>query len=252
MDLLLQDKRFLVMGGSRGLGHSVVQALSAEGAQVVFTGRNRDHGVSLEKPPGIIGTVLDTADGAQVDAFLEQWGSTSFDGIFVNTGGPKPGRFLDLEPDDWSRAFEQLILGPERIVRGLFPKMADGGSILFNTSSSIRIPIANLLLSNVFRPAVEALAKSLSAELSFKGIRVNVMAPGRIETDRVRQLDQTEAARQGVSVEQIAQRSKLAIPLGRYGQPEEFGRVAAFLLSPAASFVSGVSVFVDGGQTIAL
>ncbi|MCY0899444.1 MAG: SDR family oxidoreductase [Firmicutes bacterium] len=241
MDLGLQGKTIVVMGASRGLGKAVKAALVAEGATVIGTSRRAGQEA-----------VLDTADPASRAAFLAQLADTALDGVFVNTGGPKPGDFGELSEADWIDAFQQVLLGPAMLVRQLLPQVREGGALLFNTSSSIKVPIAHLLLSNVFRAGVWALVKSLVDELSPRRIRVNVIVPGRIQTERLDALDRDHAERAGVSVEAVRGRAIAAIPLGRYGQPEEFGRLAAFLLSPQASFLNGASFWVDGGQTRSL
>lgn len=253
VDLSVSGKRFLITGGSRGLGRAVAEELAREGGSVVITSRRLEVARAVaDQIPGASGMALDTGDGESLARFVQQWGNTPVDGLFVNTGGPRPGEFFDLSPDDWIKAFSQLVYGPVLLVRGLSSALVSGGALLFNTSSSIRVPIPNLFLSNVLRPAVEALAKGLSLELAARQIRVNVIAPGRIATERVDELDRSAATRTGMPVEHVRAVSEGAIPLGRYGLPAEFGRAGAFLLSPAASYISGVTLFVDGGQTKAL
>lgn len=253
MNLEVEGRRFLIVGGSRGLGRAVAETLAHEGALTVVTSRGFKEAQDAARClPKCQGMALDTGDQESIGNFIKAWGHAPLDGIFVNTGGPRPGEFFDLTPEDWMRAFSQLVYGPAQLVKDLAPNLVDGGSLLFNTSSSIRVPIAHLFLSNVLRPAVEALAKGLSFELAARRIRTNVIAPGRIATDRVEELDQAAASRNRQSIEFIRQQAQAAIPLGRYGLPEEFGRTAAFLLSPAASYISGISLFVDGGQTKAL
>jgi 3-oxoacyl-[acyl-carrier protein] reductase len=169
--------------------------------------------------------------------------------LFANTGGPPPGAALTFDDDAWRSAFELLVLSAIRTIRLVVPSMTarGGGAILVGTSSSVKEPIANLALSNVLRASVAALAKTLALELAPSGIRVNNLIPGRIDTDRVRQLDAINAKRAGITVDEQHQRMAATIPLGRYGQPDEFGRMAAFLLSDAAAYITGASVQVDGG-----
>ncbi len=183
------------------------------------------------------------------DAVEERLGR--LDGVVVNSGGPPPGHALSLSDDDWTGAFELLIGGPIRLLRALVPLMGEGGAVLFVTSSSVRQPIAGLDSSNVLRPGVAALAKALARELG-PAIRVNSIAPGRIDTDRVAELDSSRAERTGKSIEEVRRESEATIPLGRYGEPEELARVAAFLLSGAASYVSGAAIQVDGGAVTAV
>ena len=173
------------------------------------------------------------------------------DGVVVNSGGPTPGQALTLSDDDWRGAFELLIGGPLRLLRELVPLMGEGGAVLFVTSSSVRQPIDGLDTSNVLRPGVAALAKVLAREHG-PAIRVNSLAPGRIDTDRVRELDESRSERTGDSVEEVRRAAEASIPLRRYGEPEELARVAAFLLSGAASYVSGAAIQVDGGAITAV
>lgn len=241
MDLQCRGKTFLVMACSQGLGKAVAQALSDDGGRVLGTSRK----------PGQ-DFVLDTQSQASRSDFLGRIQGETLSGIFVNTGGPKPGDVLALSNQDWRDAFEQLLLGPIHLVRDLVPQVERGGSIVFNASSSVRDPIAHLALSNVLRAGVYALAKTLADELSPDRIRVNVIVPGRIATDRVQQLDEKLAASLGVRAEEVRRQSEEKIPMGRYGQPEEFGRLAAFLLSPQASYLNGQAYWVDGGQSRSL
>ncbi len=241
MDLGLERRTVLVMGGSRGLGKAVADVLRGEGAEVIATSRN----------PGE-DAVLDTAVESSRRAFLESMQGRRLDGMFVNTGGPRTGDFGELSLDDWRQAFEQLLLGPIHIVRELLPSVQDGGSLLFNASSSVKVPIPHLTLSNVYRAAIYALVKSLVDELAPRQIRVNLIVPGRIATERVAHLDQSNAERLRVSEADVRARAAANIPLGRYGDPAEFGRMAAFLLSPQASYLNGASFWVDGGQNRSL
>ena len=169
--------------------------------------------------------------------------------LFANGGGPPAGAALSFDDAAWQGAVELLLFSALRMVRAAVPSMAarGGGAILMSTSSSVKEPIQNLGLSTVLRASVSALAKTLALELASSGIRVNQIVPGRIDTDRVRQLDEINGKKQGLTAEQAKAKSMTTIPMGRYGQPEEFGRVAAFLLSGAASYMTGATVQVDGG-----
>lgn len=229
------------MGASQGLGRAVADQLRAEGARVIGTSRR----AGLE-------AVLDTGDLESCRALVSSLQEKRFDGLFINTGGPRPGDFTDLSDADWQAAFVQLLQGPLHVVRGLLPHVNDGGALLFNTSSSIRTPIPHLMLSNVFRAGIHAVVKTLVDELSPRAIRVNAIVPGRIDTERVRQLDQATATREATPLDQIQTAMRGRIPMGRYGRDEEFSRVAAFLLSPAASYVNGTASWVDGGQNRSL
>jgi 3-oxoacyl-[acyl-carrier protein] reductase len=255
MDLGLTGKRFLIGGGSRGLGNAIAQVLSDEGAKVLLMSRDE---ASLQQAATRIGenasfVAVDIASPGAVEtlskAVDEKLGG--LDGILINAGGPPPGEVLGVTDEQWAQSFELLIGGPIRILRALTPKIEGDGAVLFITSSSVRQPIPNLDTSNVLRPGVAAMAKVLARELGPK-IRVNSLAPGRFDTDRVRSLDKGRAEAQGISIEeQVAQMNK-TIPLGRYGEPEEMGRVGAFLLSPAASYLSGISVQADGAMVTAI
>lgn len=255
MDLGLAGKKFLVGGGSRGLGRAVAETLAAEGAHVLLMSRTAE---SLQTVAGRIGpnaytVAVDIADPGAVDTIVsavdEKLGG--LDGILINAGGPPPGEVLGLTDEEWLGAFEMLMGGPIRLLRALTPKMVNGGAVLFITSSSVRQPIPNLDTSNVLRPGVAAMAKVLARELG-PSIRVNSIAPGRFDTDRVRSLDEGRAKARGVSVEVQKEEMSKAIPLGRYGEPEELGRVGAFLLSPAASYISGVSLQADGAMVTSI
>lgn len=252
MNLELEGKRFVVGGGSSGLGRAIAEALVAEGARVVLLSRNPDEAAAAlgERASGFPG---DMADPAMPEALAEHVRTTlgGLDGLLVNHGGPPPGDALELTDDQWLAAFGLVLGGPIRLLRALVPLIGDGGAILWVTSSSVRQPIPKLDSSNVLRPGVAALIKCLSRELA-PGIRVNGIMPGRLDTGRVRTLDEAAAGRAGRSPEEQRAAQEAAIPLGRYGDPAEFGRVGAFLLSPAASYVSGSSVQVDGALVSAL
>jgi 3-oxoacyl-[acyl-carrier protein] reductase len=255
MDLGLKDKRFLIGGGSRGLGKAIGQTLAGEGAKVLLMSRDE---AALKKAAADIGpnasyVAVDIASPGAVETLSKAVDDKlgGLDGILINAGGPPPGEVLGVTDEQWAQSFELLIGGPIRVLRALTPKIEGEGAVLFITSSSVRQPIPNLDTSNVLRPGVAAMAKVLARELGPK-IRVNSLAPGRFDTDRVRGLDKGRAEAQGITVEQqVAQMSK-TIPLGRYGEPEEMGRIGAFLLSPAASYLSGISVQADGGMVTAI
>ncbi|POB10800.1 SDR family oxidoreductase [Sulfobacillus sp. hq2] len=249
MDLQLTNKNIVVVGGSRGLGRAVAEVLATEGANVIIASRHQSENIGN---PAVEWRFLDMQDMTSLEEFAEHlpWGTV--DGIFLNTGGPKPGQFFDVSDEDWQAAFLSLVRSPVFLIRVLSQKFTPGSSILFNTSSSLKVPIDGLILSNVLRPAVAALAKSLSLEMAERQIRVNVIAPGRIDTERVRELDAYRASMTGMDIGAIYQNAASRIPLGRYGQPREFAQAAAFLLSPASQYITGSTLFVDGGQTRAL
>lgn len=256
MDLGLNDKVFVVGGGSKGLGRGIAQALVAEGARVLLLSRDE---ASLDKAVAELGPAASAvaADmgypgtGEQVANEIDARFGGRLDGLVVNAGGPPAGKALDLRDEQWLAAYQLLIGGPLRLLRAVVPKMNPGGAVLFVTSTSVRQPIPNLDTSNVLRPGVAALAKTLARELA-PDIRVNSLAPGRFDTDRIRTLDAGRAEALGISHEQVTAESTKEIPIGRYGEPIEFGRFAAFLLSPAASYVSGLAAHIDGAMVTAL
>jgi 3-oxoacyl-[acyl-carrier protein] reductase len=255
VELHLEDKAFVVGGASSGLGKAVAEQLVAEGARVLLVARNED---TLEEVVNELGeqaypcpaNVSETSGVDKVAAIaVDRFGT--LDGVLVNAGGPPFGPALELDDEQWLDAFRLLIGGPVRLLRTLVPQMNEGASVLFITSSSVREPIENLDSSNVLRPGVAALVKCLSRELGPR-IRVNSMAPGRIDTARSRSLDEARAADAGISPEEQRRNASEGIPLGRYGESEELGRAAVFLLSPAASYITGVSLQVDGGLVSAV
>ena len=251
MDLGLQDKVYVVTGGGRGLGRATAELLVAEGARVLVSGRHR---AALEEAATSLGdaclpVVADNADPTSADRLvgmaLDTWGR--LDGALVSVGGPPPGSVMTTSDEDWTRSFDSVFLGAVRIARSVASAIDGPGSIAFVLSTSVRAPLADLAISNGLRPGLGMVAKTLADELGTRGIRVNGLMPGRVETERVRELD--DATGDG---DTARARSIQRIPLRRYGEPEEFGRVAAFLLSPASSFVSGAMVPVDGGMLRAL
>ena len=247
MDLELKDKVFIVTGGSGGLGRATAQVLIDEGARVVVSGRNRE---TLDEAVAqwgdrSVGVEADNADPTTPDV-LTAVARDSFgrlDGALISVGGPPAGPIMDATDEQWLAAFDSVFLGAMRIARKVAGEVGAGGSIAFVLSTSVRSPIAGLGISNGLRPGLAMAAKNLADELGPRGIRVNGLLPGRLGTDRVAWLDE-----QTGDAEAAKARSIEAIPLGRYGEPEEFGRAAAFLLSPAASFVSGTMLPVDGGM----
>ena len=256
MDLGLKDKVYVVGGGSKGLGRGIAEALVAEGARVLLLSRSEEslNQAIADLGPAARAVAADMAypgTAEQVASEVDAAFGGRLDGVVINAGGPPAGKALELSEEQWLASYQLLIGGPLRLLRALVPKINRGGAILFVTSTSVRQPIPNLDTSNVLRPGVAALAKTLARELA-PDIRVNSLAPGRFDTDRIRTLDASRAEALGVSQEQIARESSKEIPLGRYGEPIEFGRFAAFLLSPAASYVSGLAAHIDGAMVTAL
>jgi 3-oxoacyl-[acyl-carrier protein] reductase len=255
LELGLDNKSFVVGGASSGIGRAVAGQLVAEGARVLLVARSEEtlQGVAQELGEQALQCVADVSRPSGVDKVatvaVDRFGTV--DGVLVNAGGPPFGPALELTDEKWLDAFRLLIGGPVRLLRALAPQMNDGASVLFITSSSVREPIKDLDSSNVLRPGVAALVKCLAQELG-PAVRVNSMAPGRIDTARSRSLDEARAQEFGIPTEEQRRNVSEGIPLGRYGEPEELGRAAAFLLSPAASYITGVSLQVDGGLVSAV
>jgi 3-oxoacyl-[acyl-carrier protein] reductase len=253
MDLALTGKVALIAGASRGLGFAVAQELARGGARVSIASRDEDaiRAAAARMGGDVLAMPLDvrSGDGIQrwVSATAERFGG--IDLLFTNSGGPPAGAALSFDDNAWQDAVNLLLFSALRMVRAAVPSMqARGkGAILMSTSSSVKEPISNLGLSTVLRASVSALAKTLALELAGSNIRVNQIVPGRIDTDRVRQLDEINARKQNISADQAKSKAIATIPMGRYGEPQEFGRVAAFLLSDAASYMTGATVQVDGG-----
>jgi 3-oxoacyl-[acyl-carrier protein] reductase len=253
LQLDLTGRSYVVCGASRGLGRATAEQLVGHGARVLVAAR-RPEAVAEALGDSAVALPVDltAADAAArvAQAVRESFGGR-LDGVLVNGGGPPPGRALEYTDADWTGAFELLLAAPIRLLRELTPLMAGGGSVVIVTSSSVRQPIDGLDTSNVLRPAVAALAKVLARELG-PAIRVNSLAPGRFDTDRVRELDAQRAEGGDGDVATVRDRAAAGIPLGRYGDPREFARVAAFLLSDAASYVSGTALQVDGAAVTAV
>jgi 3-oxoacyl-[acyl-carrier protein] reductase len=254
MDLGLKDARALVGGGSGGLGGAIAQALRDEGARTCLIGRP---GEKLQAAATRLGGTavpadLATPDGPReaVDAAVAAFGG--LDLLVVNSGGPPPGRFEDLDEAAWQAAIDGTLWSAIRLLRAALPHLRAGRdpAIVVLLSSSAREPIPGLTTSNLIRPGLAGLIKSLVEEIV--PVRINGLAPGRLQTDRIAEIDAARAASSDVAVEEIQRRTIERIPMGRYGDPLELGRVAAFLLSPAASYVTGAIVPVDGGMIRAL
>jgi 3-oxoacyl-[acyl-carrier protein] reductase len=258
MDLKLTDRPVLVCASSAGLGRAAALAFAREGANVMLSGRREPE---LQRAVAEIAsatgraaayTVADLTRPADIErlvaATVARWG-----GIYTlvnNSGGPPAGTFDRLDDAAWQGAFELTLLSYVRAIRAALPHLRKGGGgrIVNYASSSIKAPLENLILSNAFRLGVVGLTRTLAGELGPEGILVNVQAPGRIQTDRITHLDGLRAAKSGQTPEEVRAEACRTIPLGRYGTPEEFAQLTAFLGSPANTYLTGQAFLVDGGM----
>jgi 3-oxoacyl-[acyl-carrier protein] reductase len=262
MDLGLKGKRALVLAASRGLGYACARGLAQEGCHLVVCSRDEvriqaaaaqiraDTGANVEA------LVADVSNAAEAERLVGT-AVTAYGGLEIlvhNAGGPPAGGFSAVSEAQWKQAFDQNMMSFVRLVSAAVPEMkkAGYGRVLSIASSSIKQPIPNLVLSNAFRAGVWGIAKTLSQELGPQGILVNVIAPGRISTERIAELDQANATRTGKPIDDVRKASVASIPLGRLGDPEEFANLVVFLASQKASYISGQGIFVDGAAGTAL
>jgi 3-oxoacyl-[acyl-carrier protein] reductase len=258
MDLGIKDKRALVLGGSKGLGHGIVEALAAEGAVVALTGRDQAKAAQSAAQIGdsAKGFALDLADADAIDPFLDML-ATDFgqiDILVLNGGGPPPSLAAEIDPAFWRAQFDTMVLAGMRITNRLLPPMRQNGwgRIMAVASTSIREPIPGLTASNALRSAVAGWLKTLAGEVAGEGVTVNMLLPGRLATDRTLSFDRMDAESEGLDIETVAARSQSDIPVGRYGTPAEFGAAAAFLASRQAGYITGVALPIDGGLSRAM
>jgi len=242
VDLGLKDRVYVVTGGTRGLGLATAQALVADGARVVVSSRSQesvDAAVASlgDNAKGVVGDNADPSTSERVLAVaLESW--DRLDGALISVGGPPGTKALGASDEQWRQAFDSVFVGAVNLVRTLVPQLTRGAAIGLVLSTSVKTPISGIEISNGLRPGLAVWAKYVADELGPRDIRVVTLMPGRILTDRIRELAPDEGAREQLAAD---------IPLRRIGDPAEFGRVAAFLLSPAASYLTGLAVPVDGG-----
>ena len=249
MDLGLRDRTYIVTGASAGLGFATAKALAAEGARLVISSRNEESiaraAAELTELGGnVVGIPVDNADPDSAERLaataIAKWGELH--GALISVGGPRAGTALDTPEEDWRSAFDSVFLGGLRVARAVARAGSEDTSIAFVLSSSVKSPIAGLAISNGLRPGLAMVAKTLADELGPNGMRVNGLMPGRIATDRLKELDA-----RGGDPDAARRAAEKTIPLRRYGTPDEFGRVAAFILSPAASYLTGTIIPIDGG-----
>ena len=252
MDLGLKGRTAVVCGSTSGLGLAIARTLADEGANVVISGRRAEAArAEAARLPSAVGVEVDLSDVAGpahlVSRAQEHFGS--IDVMVLNAGGPPPGPATELTPESTLPALQTLLLAQMELVSLVLPGMRERGwgRLVAVGSSGVQQPLANLALSNVARAGLAAYLKTLAAEVEADGVTVNVVLPGRIDTNRVAALDAGEASRQGIDVAETRRRSESTIPAGRYGRPEEFAAVVAFLCSAAAAYVTGEQVRCDGG-----
>jgi 3-oxoacyl-[acyl-carrier protein] reductase len=253
MELGLKGKVAMVAAASQGLGFAIAKVLAAEGAHVSIAARKQEtiDAAAARLGGSVLASVADVSKADSIEAWhrktVDRFGGV--DMLVTNSGGPPAGAASSFDDAAWQAAFELLLLSVVRSVRVVAPSMEarGGGSILMLTSLSVKNPVANLGLSNVVRASVSALAKTFADEFAGRRIRVNQLVPGRIATERLAYLDEANAKKAGIPTEEQRKKSMATIPMGRYGEPEEFAKAAAFLLSDAASYITGATLQVDGG-----
>jgi 3-oxoacyl-[acyl-carrier protein] reductase len=257
MDLGIADKVALVTASSRGLGYAVARALAGEGCRVVMCARDRSaldtaaQTIADETGADVLARPADVSNPADitalVDAARERFGQVDI--LVTNAGGPPPGKFETHDAAAWQAAFELTLRSAVELARAVLPDMRarKWGRILNVTSIAVKQPVDGLILSNSLRAAVTGFARTLANEVAADGITVNNLMPGYTRTDRVEKLAQAQAERDGGTPEDVYAKWEAQIPMGRLGEPDEFGAVAAFLASARASYVTGQSLAVDGG-----
>ncbi|WP_010498199.1 SDR family oxidoreductase [Paenibacillus elgii] len=261
MDLYLKGKKAVVTASSKGLGRAIAEQLAAEGADLLLCSRDEqavcDVAAQLGQKYGVsaTGMAVDLSSPEQI-GWLVQQAADRFgrvDALVCNAGGPPSGSFLSLDEEAWLHAIQVNLMSVVRLVKGFHPLMKEqGGRIVTIASTSVKVPIPGLVLSNTLRTGIVGLMKTLSVEWGPDGILLNTVCPGRISTDRLVELDTAKAARDQISVEEIRESMVKDIPLGRYGEPEELAATAAFLLSPRNSYMTGSVFYVDGGSVKAI
>ena len=258
MDLKLAGKAAFVAASSKGLGYGSARALALEGAKVCLNGRDRDAleaaaahlraetGVTIVTAPGDLGKAEDVA--RVVETAARELGGLNI--LVTNVGGPPAGDFDAFDDAAWAAGVEVTLMPVVRMIRAALPHLtANGGAIVNIQSTSVKQPISGLLLSNALRPAVVGLAKTMSIQLARDGIRINTVGPGSFDTDRIKSLVTRRATAAGRTFDEQLALLNEACPMGRLGDPNELGALVAFLASDAASYITGQTIFCDGGMT---
>jgi 3-oxoacyl-[acyl-carrier protein] reductase len=253
----MSDERVaIVMAATKGLGRGCAEALARQGFRLVICARDQqgvDEAVAALRDGGAdaVGCAADVSKLDDIRGVFQVADQTygRVDALVANAGGPPPGAFESLSEDAWRQAFELTLMSAVRAISMAIPRMraAGYGRIIVLGSSSVRMPLPNLALSNVFRPGLVGAVKTLAVELARDGITVNMVSPGRVDTDRVRSLDEGRAKREETTYEEARSRSERTIPMGRYGRPADVGELVAFLASEQAGYITGQSILVDGG-----
>ena len=257
MDLGLKDKTALVLAGGGGLGRAIAKALAAEGAKVAVAGIGAKSIAGTEAELAAIGgksigLIWDLSDLAQIDGHVSKIEREvgPVDILVNNTGGPPPTPASGQDPAVWSKQFQSMVLSVIATTDRVLPNMRarHWGRVITSTSSGVAAPIPNLAISNTLRLSLVGWSKTLAREVAKDGITANIVAPGRIATDRIKFLDEAKAKREGRSVEEVEAENATTIPIGRLGKPEEYGDVVAFLASERAAYITGSVIRVDGGM----
>ena len=259
MDLGLSNKRALVMGGSQGIGRAIALSLAGEGAAVTVVARDATKLEAVVAELQALGAsadllVIDVSDAQQRATLCQHLAAGRYDILVANAGGPPPGAVPGIAEDVWQSHFDMMVKGMIAVIESALPYMqsAGWGRIAVVSSSGIQIPIPKLAISNTLRSALAAYAKSLAEQVAADGVTVNLLLPGRIDTDRVKSIDAGAAKAADITPAQARTRSIATIPAARYGDPREFGDVAAFICSERASYVTGSQIRIDGGLIRAL
>ena len=262
MDLGLKDRVALVAASSRGLGKACALELAREGARVVICSRDPEHlaaaadEIASATGAEVLPVEADLTDHAQISNLVAQTMDLlgSIDILVTNNGGPPAGFFDDFDDEAWLAAHQLTLLSAVRLIRAVLPAMRarKWGRIINITSVSVKQPIDNLLLSNVYRPGVIGLAKTLSAQVAADGITVNNVAPGYTRTGRVLDLSRARAAGGDQMVEEVLSATVANVPMGRMGEPAELAALVAFLASERAAYITGATIQVDGGYVTSL